>query len=318
MRRSLSNAGMAKKSNFQINLEYYAARLIAFSLGILPRKVAIFIGLRIGDLAYLLLGKLKRTAIKNTEIAFPEMSDAEHRKLVLGSFRNLGRQLGEISQFPKATPESLEKLVEFPISDEDWKRYRELKEQKRGVIYLTPHFGGWEALAFASSAFIGPQNYLVRRLDNPHLEEMVANLRGKFGNQPLDKTKSLLSVLKILREGGDLGILPDLNSQEKEGVFVPFFGKLACTTSGVAALAMRTNALVVVLGAVWDEKLKKYIVDLGAVLEFETSDNRKQDLIDFTARFTKEIENLIRKHPEQWLWIHKRWKTRPKGEVHIY
>lgn len=313
------SVGMArKKNNFQIKLEYYVASFFATLLRVLPRKLAIFLGIRLGDIAYLLLGKLRNTALKNTEIAYPEKSLDERKKLVLGCFRNLGRQLGEISQFPKATPESLEKMVDFPITNEEWQMYRDFKEQGRGVIYLTPHFGGWEVLAFASSAFIGPQNYLVRKMDNPQLEKMVADLRGKFGNKPLDKTNSVLSVLKILKDGGDLGILPDLNSQEKEGVFVPFFGKLACTTSGVATLAMRTNAVVIVLCAFWDENLRKYVVDVSEVLEFEKTKNRKGDIKNFTARFTKAIENLIRKHPEQWLWIHKRWKTRPKGEEQIY
>ena len=309
---------MAKKSRFQINIEYYAFWCVISFFRILPRKLAIYIGALLGDFIYFFIRKLRRPAIINTQIAFPEMSDAERLNLVRGSFRNLGRQFAELSQFPKATEESLKNLVDFPLSDAQWLRYNKEKENKRGIIFLTPHFGGWEVLAFASSALIGPQSYLVRRLDNPRLEEMFEKLRGKFGNKPIDKKKAVLPALKILREGGNIGILPDLNTQQQEGFFVPFFGKMACTTSGVAALAMRTNALVVVFGAIWDYEKKKYVVNIGSILEFEANGDRRKGLEDFTAKFTKEIENLIRKSPEQWFWTHKRWKTRPEGEDSIY
>ena len=227
-------------------------------------------------------------------------------------FQNLGRQLGELSQFPKATRESLEKIVEISVSDENWERYREIKKSGRGLIFMTPHFGGWEVLAFVSFIFLGPQSYLVRKLDNPRLEKLLAAIRGKFGNQPLDKSTGILPALELLRSGGNLGILPDLNTQRHEGVFVPFFGTDACTTAGVAALAMRTNAIVGLLSAAWDEEKKKYIITADASFEFETNGDRKQSMIDFTAKFTKEIENVIRRNPEQWFWIHKRWKTRPE------
>ncbi|MGI9056783.1 MAG: lysophospholipid acyltransferase family protein [Pyrinomonadaceae bacterium] len=309
---------MAKKSNFQINLEYYAAWIILKFLGVLPRRLALFIGLRFGDIAYFLLGKLKRTALKNTAIAFPEMAESERKKLVRGNFQNLGRQLVEVSQFPKATRESLENIFELSVGDDKWEKYEEIKKSGRGLIFITPHFGGWEVLAFVSFIFLGPQSYLVRKLDNPRLEKMLAAIRGKFGNQPLDKSTGILPALELLRAGGNLGILPDLNTQRHEGVFVPFFGKDACTTAGVAALAMRTNAIVGLLSAAWDEKKKKYVITVDADFELESSGNRKQDMIDFTARFTKEIENVIRRHPEQWFWIHRRWKTRPKGEPEIY
>ncbi len=318
MRRLPSNARMAKKSNLQINLEYYAVKIILSSLGILPRKLAVFICVRLADVAYLLLGKLKRIALKNTAIAFPEMTETDRKKLVRGCFRNLGRQLGELSQFPKATPESLEKFVEISVSDALWERYREIKKTGRGLIFMTPHFGGWEVLAFASFMFLGPQKYLVRKLDNPRLEKLLAAIRGKFGNEPLDKSTGILPALELLRSGGNLGILPDLNTQRHEGVFVPFFGKEACTTAGVAALAMRTNAIVGIISAPWDEKKKKYVIKVDADFEFETNGDRKQSMIDFTAKFTKEIENVIRRNPEQWFWIHKRWKTRPEGEPEIY
>lgn len=309
---------MAKKSNIQINIEYYAVWLIFSYLGILPRKVAVFTGLFLADLGYLFLGRLKKIAFTNTHIAFPEMSDAERKRIVRGCFRSLGRQLGEISQFPKATRDSVLEMVDFQVSDEQWREYEEAKESGRGVIYLTPHLGSWELLAFASSVRIGPQSYFVRRLDNPRLEKMIEDLRGKFGNEPIGKRNGALPALRLLRNGGNLGILPDFNSQKHEGVFVPFFGKQACTTAGVAALAMRTNAAAVVFCAVWDKEKNKYTIEVGETLEFESTDDREQDMINFTARFTAEIEQMIRRHPDQWMWIHRRWKTRPEGEEDVY
>lgn len=309
---------MAKKSNFQIAAEYYAGRIILSSLGILPRRIAVEVGLFAGKIGYLLLGKLKRVARINTKIAFPEMTEEDREKLVRGCFLSLGRQLGEISQFHKATKESLENLVEFPADNEQWQKYNDLKKQGRGFIFLSPHFGGWEILALASSAMFGPQSYLVRRLDNPRLEQMIETLRGRFGNTPIDKRNAALPSLTVLREGGNLGILPDLNAQKHEGVFVPFFGVPACTTAGVAALAMRTRAMVVVFGAAWSEEKKKYIVNVNRLLEFESTGDRERNVINFTAKFIEGIEELIRQNPEQWMWIHKRWKTRPTGEPEIY
>lgn len=309
---------MAKKSNFQINLEYFVARLIFTLVGILPRSAAILFGVIIGKIGFLALKKLRGIGLTNVAIAFPDMPEAERRDLVRGCFISLGRQLGEISQFRKATEDSLGQLVEFNFTAREWDLYEKAKEDGRGVIFLTPHFGGWEILAFASSALIGPQSYLVRPLDNPRLEKLVEDIRGKFGNRPIGKTNSLATVLQLLRGGGNLGVLPDLNAQRHEGVFVPFFGHQACTTAGVAALAMRTRAVSVVVGASWDKKKKKYVVHFGEHFEFESTGNRQKDVLNFTAHFTKDIEDLIRRSPEQWLWIHRRWNTRPDGEVSFY
>lgn len=307
-----------KKSDFQTAAEYYAARFVLSALGVLPRKIAVGVGLAAARIGHLFLGKLKRVGLQNTKIAFPEMPETEREKLVRGCFTSLGRQLGEVSQFHKATPQSLSKLVEFPTMDERWKRAEASKNAGRGVIVLTPHLGGWEIFALAMSAIFGAQSYLVRRLDNRRLEEMIERLRGRFGNAPIDKMNAAAPALAVLRGGGNLGILADINVQRREGVFVPFFNVAACTTVGVAALVMRTNALVVTLSTAWDAEKNKYVVNLGDVLEFERSGDRERDMIDFTARFTASIERLIRKNPEQWMWIHKRWKTRPEGEAEIY
>ncbi len=280
--------------------------------------MALFVSRKLFDIAYLFFPRLKKIAHTNIQIAFPDMSEKERRRLVRGCFHNLSRQVGELSQFHKATKESLEEIIELNIDKKLWEEYEDAKASGRGLIFMTPHFGGWEVLAFVAFMLIGPQSYLVRRLDNPRLEKMLADLRGKFGNQPLDKSTAASPALKLLRSGGNLGVLPDLNTQKHEGVFVPFFGKQACTTAGVAVLAMRTKAITVLLSATWDEKRKKYVITSDATLEFENSGDRKQDIVDFTARIAKEVENVIRRNPEQWFWIHRRWKTRPEGEPDIY
>lgn len=309
---------MAKKSANLIRIEYLAAKTFFVLAGLLPRRLAVLIGIGIARVGYPFAGKLRRIANRNLEIAFPEMNDAERESIVQGTFRNLGRQIGEFTQFPKHTKESLAELVEFPTEDEIWKKYRKLKEEGRGIIFLTPHLGSWELLALAASALIEPQKYLVRKLDNPKLEEITSEMRGRFGNVPMDKSEALLPALKLLREGGNLGILADLNSQEKEGVFVPFFGVPACTSAGVAILAMRTKAVGVILAAPWIEEKQKYVVEVGEIVEFESTGDRSRDVENFTARFVAEIERVIRKHPDQWFWIHQRWKTRPPGEPGLY
>src|SRR5690606_26694225 len=161
-------------------------------------------------------------------------------------------------------------------------------------------------------------SYLARPLDNPLIEKLTVSLRTRFGNRPINKTNAVSAAINILRDGGTLGILADVNTHPKEGVFVPFFGVQACTTSGPAMLAMRTGAVIIPVAGVWDNAAGKYIAVHGKIIEPADTGDRKADIVTTTAEFTAEVEQLVRAYPEQWMWIHKRWKTRPPGEPGLY
>jgi Kdo2-lipid IVA lauroyltransferase/acyltransferase len=307
---------MAKKGRAQTFLEYAAVRALIGGLGLLPRCAAVGAGRGLGRAAYALAGGLRRTGLRNLELAFPEMSTEERERILRGSFLSLGRQLGEVSQFPRATPERLREAVEY--HEEDVKLLDVARERGRGVIFLTGHLGAWELLCFAHSVFYEPLSFLVRPIDNPRVEGLVESLRTRFGNQPIDKKSAARRAMKLLRDGGTLGVLADLNSQEREGVFVPFFNHLACTTAGVATLALRTDATVIPCFAPWDEARGKFVFRGGPVLELVRTGDQARDVEVNTARFTAAIESYVRRYPDQWLWIHKRWKTRPAGEPDLY
>jgi len=308
---------MAKKSDAQVFIEYAVAKIISTVLMTLPRRAAVALGVGLGQLFYLFFGRLRRVGLRNLEIAFPGMSQQERKEILSGCFKSLGRQLAEVCRFPLATNESLRGIVEY--TDGAKKQYRELKEQKRGIIFLTAHLGSWELGVFAFSVLEEPISFLARRLDNHRIEEMASTFRTRLGNKPIDKKEAAIPSVRLLREGGTLGVLADLNSQEQEGVFVPFFGVQASTTAGVAALAMRTNAALLPIYCVWDKEKKRYSIRTLPTIEIErpTGDRRK-DIEHNTARFTFAIEEMVRAHPDQWLWIHKRWNTRPSGEKSLY
>ena len=307
---------MAKPGKLQVSLEYSLARMLLSGLGVLPRRLAIQVGLGIGHLAYLLPGDLRRTGKRNLEIAFPEVSERERKKLLRGCFASLGRLLGEFSQLPRATPESLRKIIEY--DEVGLAHLREAEKNKRGVIFLTGHLGVWELHSFGWSALEYPLSFLVRPLDNPRIEEMIEAVRTRFGNRAIDKQSAARQSLRVLREGGTLGILSDLNTQTREGVFVPFFGKLACTSAGIATLALKTDAVVIPTCAVWNKERKRYFFHGDPPVELVRTGNHDKDIEVNTARFAEAVERMIRLYPDQWLWIHKRWKTRPEGEADLY
>jgi len=307
---------MGKKKKLRTYLEYAAARAVLSGVGLLPRGAAVAVGKGVGRAAYALAGGLRRTGLRNLELAFPEMDPPERERLLRGSFESLGRQLGHVSQFPRATPERLREIVEY--DEEDVKLLDIARARGRGVIFLTGHLGAWELLCFAHSAFYNPLSFLVRPIDNPLIEEMVESLRTRYGNQPIDKKAAARTALRLLKSGGTLGVLADLNTQEREGVFVPFFGVPACTTAGVATLALRTDATVIPCFAPWDERRQKFVFRGGPVIELVRTGDDARDVEINTANFTAAIEHYVRMFPDQWLWIHKRWKTRPPGEPDIY
>jgi KDO2-lipid IV(A) lauroyltransferase len=307
---------MAKPGKLQSSLEYALAWTILSALRILPRSLAIAFGLSIGRLGYLMPGNLRRTGQRNLEIAFPEMPEGERNRLLRGCFASLGRLLGEFSQLPKATPETLRQLIEY--DEVGLAHLREAEKNKRGVIFLTGHLGCWELHSFGWSALEYPLSFLVRPLDNDRIEEMIERVRTRFGNRAIDKQSAARQSLRVLREGGTLGILSDLNTQTREGVFVPFFGKLACTTAGIATLALKTDAVVIPTCAVWNKKRKRYFFHGDPPVELVRTGDHAKDIEVNTANFAAAVERMVRLYPDQWLWIHKRWKTRPPGEADLY
>ncbi len=309
---------MAKKSKPLIWLEYAAVRGLLGFLAVLSEKAAVSVATCVAMTGYYLLGSLRRVAMTNLHIAFPELGESEHKRLAKGAFKNLGRVLGTMSHFPTATRESLAKTIEFQIDPDVYAGYESLKAEGRGVIIVSPHLGNWEVLVYGWSALQESISYLARPLDNPKIEALTVGLRTKFGNRPINKTNSVSPAMKILREGGILGILADVNAHPKEGVFVPFFGIPACTSTGVALLAMRTNAAIIPMCGAWDEEKQHYVGVHGRIVYPSNTGDRHRDVAETTAQFTAEVEKLIRKFPDQWLWIHKRWKSRPPGEPELY
>ena len=309
---------MAQKTKPQIWIEYAFAKAILVFLGILPRKAAVMFGYMVAAAVYPFLGKLRRVGLRSIELAYPEMNEARRKALLKGSFRSLGRTLGIVGSFAKVTPENISDMIELDLKPEFATEFARIREEKRGILILTGHIGNWELFALAYSMFFEPANLLSRKMDNPKIDAMVESLRSSFGNRQIDKINSAGPILRILNKGEAVGILADVNTHPKEGVFVPFYGIEACTTTGVAMLAQRANAVIVPLFAVWDEEKGKYSMINEKIIEPANTGDRKADILTTTADFTAALERVIRKYPDQWIWIHRRWKTRPPGEPELY
>ena len=305
---------MEHRPRLRTLLEYSAARLLFFTLGRLPRPVAITTGRALARAAYLLGWKLRRIGDLNLKMAFPEMSRGERKRLLRDSVVNLGRHLGEFSRFSSVTPETLRQTIDC----EGLENLDAARAGGRGVILITAHLGAWEMISFALSAFGYPFRFLVRRIENPAIERLIETTRVRFGNSTIDKRSAARSMLTTLRAGGMLGLLVDINVVRDKGIFVDFFGVPASTTFMAAKLALRTGATIVPVFAPWEERRRRFVISIGTPLTIEHSDDEREDIRRLTSKFTKVVEDRVRRHPDQWLWIHKRWRTRPVGEKNFY
>ncbi|MEO6393288.1 MAG: lysophospholipid acyltransferase family protein [Pyrinomonadaceae bacterium] len=305
---------MAKKSKAQIDLEYAAARVAIGALSLLPLRMSLAAGRVFGAVAHLVGGRLRRTGERNLEMALPDLDAAGRRRVLRGTFSSLGRQLGLFSQIGKLTRDNLSDVCVI----EGFEHLRAARAGNRPVIMFTGHLGAWELTAFAPSVLHYPLSFLVRRIDNPKLEDMVERIRTRLGNRSIDKKAAARPMLRALNSGGTIGILIDLNSQPHEGVFVDYFGIPASTSVGIADLALRSNPIILPIFAPWDAVRRKYVVRIEPPVEFEPTGVREDDARELTQRMTAVIERYVRAYPDQWLWIHKRWNTRPPGEPDLY
>jgi Kdo2-lipid IVA lauroyltransferase/acyltransferase len=294
--------------------EYAVVWAMLKILGALPRGVARNLAVTAALAIYELLPKLRKTAEFNLRLAFPEWDDEQRQTTIRGMVRNLGWMAAEFARLPRYTKENIEQVV---ILD-GHENFLEGQRRGKGVLYLTGHIGAWELSSFAHALYGFPLHYMARPLDNFRADGLVNRYRCLSGNRPIFKNDSARVLLKILRDAGTVGILADQNTMPEEGVFVDFFGTPACTTTGLARVALHTDAAVVPGYAYWDADIGKYRLRFEPAVSLSRSGDSEYDVFVNTQKFAKVIEGIIRKHPEQWVWVHARWKTRPKGEAPLY
>jgi Kdo2-lipid IVA lauroyltransferase/acyltransferase len=284
------------------------ARALVGALEVSRPPVADAIGLGCAKLLDLLAPRLRQTAYKNLTFAYPEHDAAWRRGIVDGVYQSIGRLLVAFARFPRIDKSNIAEWIRY----EGFEHYERAKQRGNGVLFATAHLGNWELSAFAHALLTEKMNIVVRPLDNPLVDEMVEARRALSGNSLLSKRDFARSILHALRDNEPVGILVDQNSAGDNSAFVPFFGRPACTNLTFARLAERSGAAVIPGFAVWSEKERRY------VLRFYPAIAMTGDAVEDTARIQTAVEAAIRECPDQWLWIHRRWKTRPDGEAGIY
>jgi Kdo2-lipid IVA lauroyltransferase/acyltransferase len=295
-------------------IEYALAWPFLKTLNLLPRPLARAEGVFLAWLVYLLHPRLRHAGMRNLALAFPGKVRHERARILRGEFTSLGRQLAEVCQFPRYTLDNVAKVVVY----DGFENYERAFARGKGVLFLTAHFGGWELSAFTHSMHGHRMHVVMRPMDNVYLDRIIRGYRTMHGNQMVDKDDFVRGLLGAMKKGEVVGILMDTNMTPPQGIFVDFFGIPACTASGLARIALRTDAAVVPTFTIWDKELGKYRLRFDpAVKLIRTADN-EADIVSNTQLFTRIIEDYVRRHPEQWLWVHRRWKTRPEGEKGLY
>jgi Kdo2-lipid IVA lauroyltransferase/acyltransferase len=295
-------------------LEYAAAWPFIKILGLMPRRLSRAFGIGLGGAVYLLHVRLRWVGMRNLALAFPEKTEADRAVILRGVFTSLGRQLAELCQFPKYTRENVEQVVVY----DGLENYERAYARGKGVLFLTAHFGAWELSAFAHSLHGHWLHVVMRPMDNEYLDRLIQSYRTMHGNKTVGKDDFVRGLLAAMKAGEVVGILMDTNMTPPQGVFVDFFGIPACTASGLARIALRTDAAVVPGFTIWDEALGKYRLRFDPAVELVRTGDLEADIVANTQKFTKVIEEYVRKYPGQWLWVHRRWKTRPEGEKPLY
>jgi Kdo2-lipid IVA lauroyltransferase/acyltransferase len=304
----------ASRTTLRHAVEFAALWVVVRALGLLPRGLARALGALVGAAAYRVLGRLRRVGLHNLELAFPGMPASERDRVLRLEYRNLGWELAEFCQMSSYTQAFAGRFIRY----EGLEHYLAARARGNGVLVLTGHLGAWELSSFYHSLAGYPMGMVIRRLDNPLVDKFVNEIRCLHGNRVLHKDDFARGLISSMRAGETVGILMDTNMTPPQGLFVPFFGVAACTASGLARVALKTGAAVLAGYLVWEESERQYVLHFRPEIALASTGDSEADAADNTARFTAVLEDAIRRYPSQWLWMHRRWKTRPPGEASIY
>ena len=281
-----------------------AVILFAFRLIPLGLRRAIFKAMF--RLFYHASAKQRLIALHNIKSSFPEKSMEEVEDIAKGVFRHIGIVAAEFFELPSITKENLHEWVVV----EGLEHVEEGEKQGKGLLSIIGHFGNWELMP-VSFPLVGYQtNVVYRPLDSPVMDNLATWVRTKNGNTLIPKGGSGKKIIRLLKENKIIGILSDQNVASREGIFVDFFGRPACTSVGTAVLALQSGAPVIpaFMPRMPDGRYKLLFLP---PVEITRTDDYESDLRVNTQRFTKVMEDIIRQYPDQWFWIHQRWKTKP-------
>ncbi len=273
-----------------------------------PRGLALRLAriyVRLLDLA---IPRLRQVARRNLAMALPEYTPERHAQIVDGVFLSIARILVTFAKFPAIRRGYPGEWIRL----EGGEYFDQAREAGRGVLVATAHLGNWELSAFAHALMTAPMNVVVRPLDNPLIDRMVERRRGLSGNRTIGKKDFARAILKALAANQTVGILIDQNAAVESGVFVNFFGVPASASTGFAKFAAHSGAAVIPGFALWSEEEQRYVLRFYPPLVM-TGDAARD-----TQTLQSKLEDVIREYPDQWLWIHRRWKTRPPGEESPY
>ena len=298
----------------QQRLEYAAVWVLVRGLGVMPRRLARLFGTVLGAVAFRLVGRLRGVGMRNLAMAYPDWSVTRRQAVLRGVYRSLGLQLAEFCQMSGYSADRARRFIQY----EGLEHYLAARAEGCGVLVLTGHLGAWELSSFFHSLMGYPMGLVIRRLDNPLVDAFVNRIRCLHGNRVIHKDDFARGIISAMRAGETVGILMDTNMTPPQGIFVPFFGQLACTAAGMARIALKTGAVVLPGFLLWQERTRDYRLQFGEALTLAQTGDPEADMLSNTALFTATLEHFVRAHPEQWLWLHRRWKTRPAGEEGVY
>ncbi len=277
-------------------------------VSVLPPLLAVRLGKVLGALAFYIDERHRKVSLLNLKIAFPHLRASERWDLARRNFENVGKTFVELPGLKRRKPEEFPKRVQY----KDWHHYENIEDKSRGVLMLTGHLGNWEFMAL-SHGFRGSPSlaFVARPLDNLYLERWISGLRGRSGNRLINKRGALRQVVRSLRQGYGVGMLMDQGSTGRDSVFVDFFSHPAGSSVALAYIAMRTGSPVMPVYSLRDSTDTTYTICAEPLVPMQNTGRKLHDLYVNTQRCQKVLEGIIRKNPEQWFWMHRRWKGSP-------
>ncbi|MHC4971061.1 MAG: lysophospholipid acyltransferase family protein [Planctomycetota bacterium] len=290
-------------------IEYVAYRAIAFVVPLLPRRVAVAVGRRLGGLYCLLDARGRRTGMENLRRVFPDRTD--HRRLLQRAMRQSGVALIDALWSARMRPERVPRYFEFPA--EHAQRLTELAGRGRGVIIATAHFGSWEMLNLAAGALGLPRATVIARpVRNPLIDRHIRRMRQRHGNRLVYRDQALPACIAALRKGELVCSVIDMAIRPEEGgIFVDFCGTPALTTGALAMLAVRRRAPLAFVVCRPLEGGRRYVLEAEELEVLEDAEDRDAEVARVTGELNRMLERKLREHPEAWIWNYKRWKWRP-------